>query len=181
MIEQHRAQLGALESTYRIRQRNGSLFLASAAIVTAVVIFWLVRYVDAPLCMPVPLFVFGWIAAEFFIKRRTELKIFENGLTYQPLFRNHTVFWDDIEEYGHVLREDYKTADLRDEKGSPIPKVQSGRGASDWVWLQTRAGEKFHLRADLENIKGIIDHISVKLYSERYHGPPVKTGRINDA
>lgn len=181
MIDQHQASLGALEHAYRIRRQSGWPFLVVAAVVTAAVIFWLVRYVDAPLCVPVPLGVFAWVAAEFFIKRRTELSIHENGLTYQRLFKKHIVFWDDIEEYGHLLREDYETADLRDAKGNPIPKTRSIRGGSDWVWLQARTGEKFYLRADLENIKGIIDHISVKLYGEPYYGPPVKIGSVQNA
>ncbi len=170
MLEPQSIKLGALESIYRIRRQSSWIFLGLFTIGTMAVIAWLIRYVDAPLCTPVPLFIYAWVVAEFFIKRRTELMIYEHGLTYQRLFKKHLVFWDEIEEYGHLLRSDYETADLRDEAGNPIPKVTSIRGSNDWIWLQKNSGEKFYLRADLEDMKGIIDHISMKLYGEPYYG-----------
>ena len=170
MLEPQLIKLGMLETTYRIRRQSSWVFLALFTLGTLAVIWWLIRYVDAPLCIPAPLFVYAWVVAEFFIKRRTELNVYQNGLTYQRLFKRHTVVWDEVEEYGHLLHEDYETADLRDTAGNPIPKVTSIRGSNDWVWLQTRSGEKFYLRADLENMKGIIDHISIKLYGEPYYG-----------
>jgi hypothetical protein len=170
MIEPLSIELGALENAYRIRRQSSWSFLALFTLGTLLMIAWLIRYVNASLCIPVPLFIYAWVVAEFFIKRRTELKIYENGLTYQRLFKKHIIFWDEVEEYGHQIREDYETADLRDEAGNPIPKVHSIRGGTDWVWLQKHDGEKFYLRADLENMKGIIDHISMKLYGEPYYG-----------
>lgn len=171
MLEPQSIKLGAFESSYRISRQGSWIFLILFTLGTAAVIGWLTLYVDAPLCAPVPLFILAWVIVEFFIKRRTELKIYENGLTYQRLFKKHEVFWDEIEEFGHLLREDYETADLRDKDGNPVPKARSIGGGSDWVWLQTRDGEKFHFRADLERMKTIIDTISLKLWGEPYYGP----------
>lgn len=170
MLEPESIKLGPLESCYRIRRQSSWFFLILFTLGTTAVIGWLIRYVDAPLCTPVPLFILAWVVVEFSIKRRTELKIFENGMTYQRLFKKHVVFWDEVEEFGHLLKEDYETADLRDKDGNPIPKARSIRGGSDWVWLQTHDGEKFHLRADLEQMKTIIDTISLKLWGEPYYG-----------
>lgn len=181
MLEPPSIKLGAFESSYRIRRQSGWVFLASVTLGTVAVIGWLTLYVDAPLCAPIPLFILAWVVAEFFIKRRTELKIYENGLTYHRLFKKHVVFWDEVEEFGHLLKEDYETADLRDEAGNPVPKTRSIRGSSDWVWLQTQEGEKFHLRADLEHMKTIIDTISLKLWGKPYYGPDgdeIYTSRI---
>jgi hypothetical protein len=168
MIEQEKARLGPQIKAFRIQRLNSWFFLLIATLTTAAVLLGLVR-ADAPVCAVVPLFVFGWVTVEFFIKRRTELRLFEHGLEYQRLFRKHVVFWDDIEEFGHILRSDYESADLRDERGVPVPKARSIRRGSDQVWLQTVNGEWFYLRADLENIKEIIDMISVKLFGEPYY------------
>ncbi len=181
MIDQHQAKLGTLERVYRVRRQSGWLFFVIAALAAGAMIFLLVHFANAPLCASVPLGVFAWVTVEFFIKRRTELKVFEHGLVYQRLFKEHTVFWNDLEEFGHILREDYETADLRDERGEPVPNARSIRSGGDHVWLQTFSGEKINLRPDLENIKEIIDTISVRLWGEPYYSPDpdeVYTSRI---
>ncbi len=168
MIEQDLVRLGTPTHVFRIKNRARWFFLGIATVATAAATWGLVR-VDAPVCTVAPLFIFGWVTIEFFTKRRTVLSFFENGLQYHRLFRKHTVFWDDIEEFGHILGSDYDTADLRDNEGRPLDKVRSIRRGGDHIWIQTFEGEKFYLRPDLESVKEIIDLISLKLFDEPYY------------
>ena len=168
MIESEKVQLGQPVRTFRIKRRNGWFFLLVSASTVAAIVWGLV-WADAPVCAAVPVVIFAWIAAEFFVKRRTVLRLYENGLEYQRLFRAHSVFWDDIEEFGHILRSDYDEAELKDQSGRSVPKSRSIRRASDQIWLQTVSGEKFYLRPDLEDIKQIIDTVSLKLFGGPFY------------
>ena len=168
MIEQHLVRLGTRTHVFRIKNRTGWFFLLIATVTTAAAVWGLIR-ADAPVCTVAPLSIFGWIILEFVAKRRTLLSLYENGLEYQRLFRKRTVLWEDVEEFGHVLRSDYEAADLKDNEGRPLDKVRSIRRGGDHVWLQTFGGEKFYLRADLDRIKEIIDLISLKLFGEPYY------------
>ncbi len=166
MLERQ-SHMGELESIHRTLRRGFVFPMIFALGVLAIVV--LLIYVDAIVLSLIPVLVLVWVLIDFASKQRTELKIYEHGLTYQRLFRKHTCLWDEIEEFGHVLVDDYETLDLRDKKGQPIPRGARGRAPRNRVWLQKHDGEKFYFRGDMEDLKGIIDKISMKLYGEPFY------------
>lgn len=161
-------QLGALESTHYVR-RSSSFFIVVFIAVTAALVAGMVN-ADLIVCSAIPILILIWVVFEFIAKRRTELRIYENGLIYRGLFRTRQIMWDEVVEFGHIL--DDGSGNLH-------------RRRNQAVWVVTEHDRKMSFRVDLTDIHGIVRAIAVKIfgrehvdhYAEDFAGGTLKTTR----
>jgi len=126
--------LGELKATYHVKGNLFELFpLALLLLVAGFGVIMPIANNNAlliPACsipMAIPFFVYLWSIVS---TRKDELKVFENGFTYQTRKELVSCLWDEIEDYSTVRRSD-DISGIKKENGPWISLASNMQGIDD--------------------------------------------------
>ncbi len=123
---------GKLRNVYRVRRNFGEKFLPPAVLLFLVV-FGVITYIasrDAwaiPCCIVIPVFLFCMAVWQLFTTRRDELRIYENGFTYQSGKKLQSCLWTEIETYTHRELNNREITALADGE-FPLASIEKKNG-----------------------------------------------------
>jgi hypothetical protein len=123
---------GELRSVHRVRRSLSEKLLAPSALFFLLV-FGVITYIasrDAwtiPCCIVIPLLMFCLVIWHLFTTRKDELRIYENGFTYQSAKNLQSCLWTEIETYLHRERNTREITELADG-AFPLGSVEKKNG-----------------------------------------------------
>lgn len=123
---------GKLQSFHRVKRNKFETFVIPA-IIFLLFLFGVVTYIASedilaiPVCVILPLILFGGLVWQLISTRTDELRIYQNGFTYKSRKKTQTCLWKEVNTYHYRERTDREITDL-EEGVFPISAVEKKNG-----------------------------------------------------